>query len=84
MIGFKGHFCLKQCMAGRMKRWGLKSWGIADSLNGYLLKCKICLRKEEKISGNLLLGEQIVLEMCEEYVGKYHHVYFDKFFHLPN
>jgi hypothetical protein len=80
MIGFKGRFCLKQCMAGRLNRWGIKAWGIADSINGYLLKCKICLRKEEKRNESLLLGEQIVLEMCEDYTGKYHHVYFDKFF----
>jgi hypothetical protein len=29
-----------------------------------------------------LLGEQAVLQMTEEYVGKWHHVYFDHFFHL--
>jgi hypothetical protein len=50
-------------MAGRLNR---KELGIADTINGYLLKCKMCSREEEK---------RIILENCEDCEVKYHQVY---------
>ena len=41
MIGFKGRFFLKQYLPGKPTKWGIKAWGVADSANGYLLKCDI-------------------------------------------
>jgi hypothetical protein len=41
MTGFKGRFILKQYLPGKSTKWGIKAWGIADSSNGYLLKCDI-------------------------------------------
>ena len=81
MIGFKGRFALKQYMPGKPTKWGIKAWGIADSKTGYLLDCKIYLGcKEERNNDNLLLGEQVVMDMSQNYRGVWHHVYSDKFF----
>jgi hypothetical protein len=35
-------------------------------MNGYLLKCRICIRKKEKRTENLLLGEEGVFGMCKD------------------
>jgi hypothetical protein len=47
MIGFKGRFILKQYLLGKPTKWGIKAWGIADSSNGFLLKCNIYKGKEK-------------------------------------
>jgi hypothetical protein len=77
MTGFKGRFILKQYIPGKPIKWGIKAWGIADSITGYLLKCKIYFRKKEKRNCELLLGQQVVIDMTEDYKGLWHHVYFD-------
>jgi hypothetical protein len=41
MTGFKRRFMLKQYLPGKPTKWSTKAWGIADSSNGYLLKCDI-------------------------------------------
>mgnify|MGYP002224293578 CR=1 FL=1 len=81
MIGFKGRFNIKQYMPKKPTKWGIKAWGIADSKTGYLLNCKIYLGKKDNSENNdLLLGEQVVMNMCRDYTGLWHHVYFDNFF----
>jgi hypothetical protein len=75
MIGFKGRFILKQHLPGKPTKWGIKAWGIADSSNGYLLKCDIYKGKKETQDKDLLLGEQVVLHLTEPYWGKWHHIY---------
>jgi hypothetical protein len=80
MTGFKGGFHLKQYMPRKPTKWGIKAWGLADSTNGYLLRCQIYRGRKETKDRDLLLGEQVVLQMTEEYVEKWHHVYFDNFF----
>lgn len=80
MIGFKGRFALKQYMPGKPTKWGIKAWGIADSKTGYLLDCKIYLGRKEERNKDLLLGEQVVMDMSQNYMGVWHHVYFDNFF----
>jgi hypothetical protein len=37
------------------------------------------LRKKETKDKDLLLMEQVVLQVTEEYAGKHHHVYFNNF-----
>jgi len=82
MIGFKGRFFLKQYLPGKPTKWGIKAWGLADSANGYLLKCEIYKGRKEIRQQDLLLGEQVVLQLTENFWGKLHHIYFDIFFHL--
>ena len=84
MIGFKGRFFLKQYLPGKPTKWGIKAWGLADSANGYLLKCEIYKGKKEIRHQDLLLGEQVVLQLTENFWGKWHHIYFDNFFSSTN
>jgi hypothetical protein len=67
MTGFKGRFILKQYLPGKPTKWGIKAWDIADSSNGYLLKCDIYKGKKETRDKGLLLGEQVVLHLTELY-----------------
>jgi hypothetical protein len=80
MIGSKVRFILKQNLPGKPTTWGIKAWGIADSSNGYLLKCDTHKGKKETQEKDLLLGEQVVLHLTEPYWGKWHHIYFDNYF----
>jgi len=47
LIGFKGRFFLKEYLSGKPAKWGIKAWGLADSANGYLLKCDIYKEKKK-------------------------------------
>ena len=82
MIGFKGIFFLKQYLPGKPTKLGIKAWGVVDSANGYLLKCDIYKKKIRQ--QDLLLGEQVVLQLTENFWGKWHHIYFDNFFNSTN
>jgi hypothetical protein len=84
MIGFKGRFFLKQYLPRKPTKWGIKAWGLADSANGYFLKCDIYKGKKEIWQQDLLLGEQVVLHLTENFWGKWHHIYFDNFFSSTN
>jgi hypothetical protein len=64
MIGFKERFILKQYLPGKPTKWGIKAWGIADSSNGYFLKCDIYKGGKTR-DKDLLLGEQVVLHLTE-------------------
>jgi len=63
MIGFKERFFLKQYLLGKPTKWGIKAWGLADSANGYLLKCEIYRGRKEIRQQHLLLGEKVVLQL---------------------
>ena len=82
MTGFKGRFFLKHYLLGKPTKWGIKAWGLADSSNGYILKCDIYKGKKNR-QQDLLLGEQVVLQLTENFWGKWH-IYLDKFFSSTN
>jgi hypothetical protein len=65
---------------GKLTKWGIKAWGLADRANGYLLKCDIYKGKKEIRLQALLLGEQVVLQLTENFWGKWHHIYLHNFF----
>ena len=48
MIGCMGRFFLKRYLPGKPTKWGIKAWGLADSVNGYLLKCDIYKGEKKK------------------------------------
>jgi hypothetical protein len=79
LIGFKGRFCLKEYLPWKPIKWGIKTCGLADSANGYLLKRNINKGKNEIRQQDFLLGEQVVLHPTENFWGKWHHIYFDNF-----
>jgi len=56
MIGFKRRFFLKQYLPTKPTKWGIKAWGLADSANGYLLKCDIYKKKRNSTTRNSTRG----------------------------
>ena len=52
---------------------GDQGLGLADSANGYLLKCDIYKGKKEIRQQDRLLGEEVVLQLTENFWGKWHH-----------
>jgi len=84
MISFKGRFFLKQYLPGKPTKWGIKSWGLADSANGCLQKCDIYKGKKEIQQQDLLLGGTSCTTTYRKFQGKWHHIYFDNFFSFTN
>jgi len=80
----RGDFFLKQYLPGKPTKWWIKAWGVADSVNGYFLKCNIYKGEKEIRQQDLLLGEQVVLQLTENFWGKWHHICFDNFFTSTN
>jgi len=86
MIDFKGRIFLEQYLPGKPTKWGIKAWSLADSANGYVLNVTFIKRKKKKEirQQNLLQGEQVVLQLTENFWGKWDHIYFDNFFISTN
>ena len=64
-----GDFFLKEYLPAKPTKWGIKAWDLADSANGYLLKCDIYKGKKEIRQQDLLLGEQVVQQLTETFWG---------------
>ena len=80
MILFKGRSCLKQyCPMKPIKR-GFKMWVRADS-DGYMSRFEVYQGKGTGIGREGFgLGESVVLNLCEDILGKGHKVFFDNYF----
>ena len=78
MIPFKGHSSLKQYMPLKPIKRGIKVWGIADAVNGYVTAFEIYTGKKAKVERNL--GANVVKTLAMHYRNTYRHVYFDNFF----
>lgn len=72
MDGFKEHFSSKKYMLVKSIMQKITQC-IANSNNGYLLKCLGKRSGEVKI----IMGEQAVIDTSEDYAGKYHHTHFN-------
>ena len=84
MIKYKGRLSIKQDMPNKPDKWRIKVWSIADSKTGYYLKGSVYLGKREIVNKEFLLGEQVVLNITEDFEGVNDHVYFDNFFTSVN
>jgi len=66
----RGDFFLKKYLPGKPTKWGIKAWGLADSANGYLLKCDIYKGKETIRQQDLLLGGNKLYYNVQKISGK--------------
>lgn len=80
MIPFKGRSYLKQYLPKKPVKWGIKSWCLADSNNGYVQRFEIYAGKGNGEHREWNMGEQVVLDLTHHLRGKNHHVYCDNFF----
>jgi hypothetical protein len=82
MIGFKGRVFVKQYLPGKPTKCGMKAWGLADRANGYLLNLDIYNGK--RFSATRPTKGKVVLQVTENFWGKWHHINFDQFFCSTN
>ncbi|XP_067661397.1 piggyBac transposable element-derived protein 4-like [Haliotis asinina] len=83
MIPFKGRTGLLQYMPNKPHKWGIKSWGLADSRTGYMWNWQIYTGRQEGGRPHGLTYE-VVTSLCQPLYGKGHHVYMDNFFTSPS
>lgn len=78
MIKFKGRSSLKQYMPKKPIKRGYKVWMLCEK-SGYVYKFSVYTGKVgDSVQKNL--GESVVLNLCTEIEGSYHHLYFDNYF----
>ena len=85
MVLFKDRSCLKQnCPMKPIKR-GLKLWVRADS-DGYISIFSMYQGKGTGTGGahreDFGLGESVVIDLCQDILGRGHRVFFENFFYI--
>ena len=78
MIAYKGRLSYMQYMPAKPIKRGIKVWLRCDTESAYMHQFDIYLgRRTNSPNG---LGYDVVMKLCEQLRGKYHHVYFDNLF----
>ena len=85
MVGFRGRFGSKQYMPSKPTKYGIKVFTLADSTQGYIMKCLVYTGgdtlDEADLSHSMLpQPARIVLHLLEPYIGKGHTVYTDRYY----
>ena len=78
MIAYKGRLNYVQYLPSKPIKRGIKVWMRCDADRAYLHKFDIYLGRRQ--NSEYGLGYDVVMKLCQEITGKYHHVYFDNLF----
>ncbi|XP_060702870.1 piggyBac transposable element-derived protein 4-like isoform X1 [Hemiscyllium ocellatum] len=82
MVAYKGRLYFKQYSPAKPTKWGLKVWMLCEAASGYCLNFDIYTGRRRMSSGHSL-GHDVVTELCQPYLHRNHHIYFDRFFSSP-
>ena len=77
IIPFKGRLIIKQYMANKPHRFGIKAFSVCDSKTGYVINWKIYAGKE---NGKTTSSKDVVLNLLEDFQNKGYRVFTDIFF----
>ena len=85
MIGFRGRFGAKQYAPKKTVKWGIKSFNMADSSNGYLLDTIVytgadTLDDAHPEFASLPQPAWVVLQLMRHYLDSNHHLYTDRYY----
>ncbi len=85
MIRFRGRFGAKQYCPKKAVKWGIKTFNVADSNNGYLLDTLVYTGAETLADANpefdsLPQPAQIVMDLMRHYLNSNHHLYTDRYY----
>ncbi len=85
MIRFRGRFAVKQYMPKKPVKWGIKSFTLADSSNGYVLNILPYTGAETLQDANVAYASlpqpaQVVMHFMESYLNKGHHLFTDRYY----
>ena len=73
---------MHQHMKNRPIKWGFKFWFLCGSKSEYLFQLDIYLGKKSQTE--IVLGESVVLYLCQNLKNSYCYKFFDNFFTSPN
>ena len=85
MLRFRGRFAGKQYMPKKPVKWGIKSFTLADTSNGYVLNILLytgakTLDVTDPIHSTLPQPARVVLHLLEPYLHKGYHVFTDRYY----
>ena len=78
MIAFMGRISYVQYLPARPIKRGIRVWMCSDADTVYLHKCEVYLGQQK--NSEFGLGYDVVMNLCKDLSGKYHHVYCDYLF----
>ena len=84
LIPFKGRLSFKQYLPLKPKKWGIKFFVLADSLNGFCLDWKAYTGKEAAPRDGDNMTTRVVKELMEPYYESGRSVYMDSFYSSPD
>jgi len=85
MVRFRGRFVAKQYAPKKPVKWGIKTFNVADSKNGYLLDTLVYMGADtlEEASPefqSLPQPGRVVMHLMRHYLDSNHHVYTDRYY----
>ena len=85
MIGFRGRFSAKQHAPKKPVKWGIKSFNLADSKNGYLLDTLVytgarTLDEADPAFQSLSQPGRVVMHLMRHYLDSNHHLFTDRYY----
>lgn len=80
LLATKARCPFTQYMGNKPDKFGIKLWVAADVGSKYMLNSAPYLGKKETRSGDLLLGESVVLKLAQPFIGKGRNISTDNFF----
>ena len=78
MIAFKGRLSYVQYLPAKPIKRGIKVWMCCDADTAYLHQFEVYLGQQK--NSEFGLGYDVVMKLCKDISGKYHHVYCDNLF----
>ena len=78
MITYKGRLSYVQYLPSKPIKRGIKVWMQCDAETSYLHQFDTYLGHQQHSANGL--GYDVVMKLCQEILGKKHHIYFDNFF----
>ena len=79
MIAFKGKLSYVQYLPAKPIKRGIKVWRCCDADTAYLHQFEVYLDWHKKTL-EFCLGYDVVMKLCKDIAGKYHHIYCDNLF----
>ena len=82
MIHTKNRLSFKQYIKDKPIRWGIKTFLLCDSENGYIVNAEVYTGKKQDPNTVVSLGVtgNLVVRMTEGYAGQYYSIYTNRFY----
>ena len=83
MVVFRGRLGFKQYLPRKPTKWEIRLWVLYEAKSGYTLNFTVYYGKELTTTNAQPLGSRVVFEPMEPYYMKWHQLFMDNFYSIP-